>query len=34
MKVLMWSVYYYHGMLAYIGGRENGKILVAYGFHS
>ena len=33
-KVLMWSVYYYHEMLADIDRREKYKRLVAYGFHS
>ena len=33
-KALMWSVYYYHKMLADIGREENYKRLVAYGFHS
>ena len=33
-KALMWSVYYYHEMLADIERQENYKRLVAYGFHS
>ena len=33
-KVLMWSVYYYHAMLAHIDWQDNYKRLVAYGFHS
>ena len=33
-KALIWSVYYYHEMLADIERQENYKRLVAYGFHS
>ena len=33
-KALIWSVYYYHKMLADIDRREKCKRLVAYGFHS
>ena len=33
-KALMWSVYYYHKMLADRDRKENYKTLVAYGFHS
>ena len=32
-KALMWSVYYYHDMLADIERQENYKRLVAYGFY-
>ena len=34
MKVLIWSVFYYHGMIAHIDRRQNGKRVVASGFHS
>ena len=33
-KALMWSVYYYHEILADTERQENYKRLVAYGFHS
>ena len=33
-KTLMWSVYYYHEVLADIERQENYKRLMAYGFHS
>ena len=34
IKVLMWSIYWYHGMCAYMDMWVNDKILVTYGFHS
>ena len=33
-KALMWSVYYYHEMLADLERQENYKRLVVYGFQS